>query len=60
MILKTYKFNRKIIGYITGFNDKFRFCTGKPSDVSCISWKYNNFQDAEKTAKEYINNYKNI
>lgn len=32
-------------------------CTGKPSDVSCLSWEYKSLTDAEKTAEEYFRNY---
>lgn len=31
--------------------------TGKPSDISCLSWQYENLTDAENTAGEYFSNY---
>lgn len=46
--IKTYKKGRKIICYITHYK--------KPSDASCISWRYDNLLDAEFTANEYFNN----
>lgn len=41
-------------------NGRYTASTGKPSDACCISWKYDNLKDAEKTAEEYIKNYKMI
>ena len=55
-IIKTYKQGRRIICYITHYNGVFSACTGKPSDVCCISWKYDNLLDAELTANEYFEN----
>ena len=59
-IVKTYKKGRVIICYITYYNGVFSACTGKPSDACCISWKYNNLEDAEFTAKEYFDNRTNF
>lgn len=61
MIIKTYKAGHKILCYIkqSGEN-KFVVCTGKPSDAFCISWVYDNFRDAERTAEEYFLNSQNI
>lgn len=59
MIVKSYKHKRRIICYIRQDKDKFSVCTGKPSDISCLSWEYKNLTDAEKTAKEYFMNYTN-
>ncbi len=57
-IVKLYKHQRKIIGYIIKYdNEHYSFCTGKPSDVSCFSWKYSNLSDALKTGDEYFENY---
>lgn len=56
-IIKKYTKNRKIICYIAKRdNDKFVVCTGKPSDISCIAWTYDNIEDAEFTANEYFIN----
>lgn len=55
-IIKTYKKGRRIICYITHYNGVFSTCTGKPSDACCISWKYDNLEDAEFAANEYLNN----
>jgi len=60
-IIKQYKKNRKIVCYITkDSKGTFRVCTGKPSDVSCISWSYTDIKDAEFTANEYFNNRVNF
>lgn len=39
---------------------KYNVCTGKPSDSECISWSYENLDDAIVTATEFFNNYTNI
>ena len=54
-----YKKGRSIICYIkySERSNKFLVCTGKPSDGSCISWTYDNFDDAKYTAEEYLRNY---
>lgn len=57
MIVQTLKSNRKIVCYIKQFDDIFIVCTGKPSDISCISWQYDNIEEAQKTANEFFNNY---
>ena len=59
MVLKTFKKGRRIICYILKDGSCFRAMTGKPSDASCIGWTYDNYSDAEKTAKEYFENYTN-
>lgn len=57
-IVKLYKYQRKIIGYIVKYSDEhYEFHTGKPSDGSCISWKYSKLSDALKTGDEYFKNY---
>ena len=60
MIVKTYKLKKRIICYIRQEKDKLFVCTGKPSDISCLSWQYENLTDAEKTAEEYFRNYTNF
>jgi hypothetical protein len=55
--LKVFKHNRKIICYIKEFKGIYYVNTGKPSDANCISWTYNNIQEAEKTANEFFTNY---
>ena len=55
-VIKTYKQCRRIICYITHYDGVFSACTGKPSDACCISWIYDNFEDAEFTANEYFEN----
>lgn len=60
MTVKLYKHNRRVICYITEYKGRYTVSTGKPSDICCISWKYDNLKDAEKTAEEYSKNYSNI
>lgn len=52
-----FKKGQKIICYIKHFANKYVVCTGKPSDPTCISWEYEDYEDAAKTAKQYFNNY---
>ena len=60
MLLKEYKNKKKIVCYILTYerdNKKiFKVCTGKPSDASCISWTYDNLENAQRTAQEYLDN----
>ena len=57
--LETYRHHRRIICYIRQQSDgKFVVYTGKPSDISCLSWIYDKLQDAQDTAREYARNYK--
>jgi len=59
-IIKRYRLNRKIIGYITCENaEKYCFNTGKPSDASCLSWTYKTLKQAEATATEFFERAKN-
>jgi len=60
MNTKLFKHNRKTVCYIEQYKDKFHVKTGKPSDASCISWTYDNLNDAETTATEYFNNRTNF
>lgn len=53
-IVKIYKKGRKIRGYIEKRGNSFAFCTGKPSDRSCLTWTYSTIAEAEETAAEYI------
>lgn len=55
----TYKFNGKIKCYIRHYENKHIVCTGKPSDATCISWTYDNLEDAKFTATEYFADYTN-
>lgn len=57
MIVKSFKLKKRIICYIRQDKDKFFVCTGKSSDISCLSWEYSTLKDAEKTAEEYFKNY---
>lgn len=57
MTIKTYKQGRNIICHITEYNGKYTTKTGKPSDINCIAWFYDNLQEAEATALEYFNNF---
>lgn len=44
----------KILCYIRQLSDgKYKTCTGKPSDASCISWTYDNIDAARATAHDY-------
>lgn len=60
MIIKEYKNNKKTICYISKINyagkDIFFVSTGKPSDKSCISWRYDSLDKAINTALEYFEN----
>ncbi len=55
----TFKSNRKIIAYIRENAKGFVLCTGKPSDMTCLSWQYSTLQEAKITAVEYTENYTN-
>ena len=60
-IIKQWKNKRKIVCYMCKTSKgTYKVCTGKPSDVQCISWEYNNMQDATFTGNEYFNNVTNI
>lgn len=63
-VIKQYQSDGKTLCYITysngeytSFKDEYKVKTGKPSDTNCLSWKYDNISDAEKTAQEYADNY---
>lgn len=58
--IQKFKKGRKEIGYIKQSYKGFKFCTGKPSDVSCLSWNYKNYNDALFTANEFVNNYSRL
>lgn len=53
-----FKVGRKIICYIVKDSNGWVVKTGKPSDVSCLSWHYHDLESAKKTANEYFENYK--
>jgi len=64
MLIETFKHNKKIVCYISKYNsnftnyeDKFVLSTDKPSDRTCLSWNYENLEDAKKIAIEYVNNF---
>lgn len=59
-IIKLYKNGRRIICRIEYWNSKYYVMTGKPSNGCCISWVYDNLEEAELTAQEYYNNSINI
>jgi hypothetical protein len=40
--------NKKIKAYVKQCGENFTVKTGKPSDPNCISWSYNNFEEAKK------------
>lgn len=57
-VIKKYKHNRRIIGYIThNTNNTYSFHTGKPSDYSCLGWVYSTLEDALRTGEEYYTGY---
>jgi hypothetical protein len=60
MVIKYFRCNRIIVCYIRKNGAKYNVCTGKPSDSECISWSYENLDDAIVTATEFFNNYTNI
>lgn len=54
-VIKLYKVRKRIRGYImsTGLGD-YLFCTGKPSDATCICWSYRTIEEAEKCAEDHL------
>lgn len=59
-MIKAYRYRRRIICYIRQSGTGYSVCTGKPSDICCISWKYASLEEAERTAEEFFNNYTNV
>ena len=59
MLLKKYTYKKRIICYTEEYKGIYSVKTGKPSDTSCLSWQYDNLEDAKKTASEYFDNYIN-
>jgi hypothetical protein len=57
MLIKKYTAKRKIVCYIKKINDRYIVATGKPSDVTCLTWVYDNITEATGTATEYYSNY---
>ena len=57
-VIKTFKINRKIVCYIKKYSDNdYRFCTGKPSDRTCLSAFCKSLDQAEYEARCYLNQY---
>ena len=56
-ILKIWKFNRRIRYYIVKDGNSYMVCTGKPSDLSCLSWSYDTLEEAERNLNILANNY---
>lgn len=59
MPVKLFKHKGRIICHVrrNEISGTFSACTGKPSDLSCLSWTYNTFEEANKTASEFFINY---
>lgn len=58
MIYRTYKHNKKYICYIEkSLNGDFIVKTGKPSDITCLSWHYKTEFEAIATATEFFTNF---
>lgn len=59
-----WKNGRRIVCYIEKVeNEKgitFWVNTGKPSDASCLSWRYNDYDKAAETAREFFYNVVSI
>ena len=57
-----FKKGRRIICYIDIMPEKIEVKTGKPSDATCICWKYqpDELERAKATATEFSNNYTSI
>ena len=57
-----FKKGRRIICYIDIMPEKIEVKTGKPSDATCISWKYqpNELERAKATATEFFDNVTRI
>ena len=49
-----FKVGRKIKGYVIEDGGKYKFKTGKPSDVSCFSWEYDLIENAILLAHDYM------
>lgn len=59
-VIQTFKHKNRIICYIIrNQSGTYETRTGKPSDATYIGWKYETFEDAQFTAKEYFSNYLN-
>ncbi|MBB3125248.1 hypothetical protein FHS04_002792 [Mesoflavibacter sabulilitoris] len=56
-VIQTFKHKNKVIVYIKTEKRGFKVCTGKPSDRTCISWDYDNYNAAMLTAIEYFTNF---
>ena len=56
-IIKEYKKGCVTICYIQKEKDLYIVRTGKPSDSCCISWRYNDLDEAIFTAQDYYGNY---
>ncbi len=54
-----YRYKKQIICYIQESKTGYFVKTGKPSDKTCISWKYDTLEDAQTLANEYYVNYIN-
>lgn len=55
-----WKNGRRIVCYIEKIDDEtgiyFKVKTGKPSDATCLSWRYGNYAAAERQAYSYFGN----
>ena len=58
-VINILKQGNRIICYVRRDGNIYSACTGKPSDETCISWQYKTRAEAEKTAREFFNNYTN-
>jgi len=58
-VINILKQGNRIVCYVRRDGNVYSACTGKPSDETCISWQYKTRSEAEKTAREFFNNYTN-
>ena len=60
-LLRTYKYNKKIVAYIRVATKKgkkvYTAYVGKPSDRECLGFQYNTFEEAEKATLDYMRCY---
>ena len=54
------KIGRRIVCYIVKETGQYRVCTGKPSDATCLSWTYDELNEARRTFTELLKNYKEV
>ena len=61
-IIRIYKVRNRIRGYImrTGVGEEYLYCTGKPSDTTCLCWIYGTLEEAERCAEDQLSCWHNL